>query len=471
MLKNSAEFSTYDLIAIFGETLLVNACEDSIFKGVSTDSREIVHGNIFLALKGENIDGHDKIKDAFSNGASIAIVNKEWFKANHDSYTDKSFVVVADTLNALGKIANYHRRRFEIPIIAIGGSNGKTTTKDLTARVLSQKFNVLKTFENYNNQIGAPLMLLQLDNTYEMAVLEIGTNEPGEIQILSKIIEPTHGLLTNIGKEHLERLIDLDGVEMEETFLFGHLYKNNGIAFINVDDQRLIKYLNLLEKHVTFGQGNEAQVHANITLVEGLNPTLKFSFDSENFIVRMKTAGLTTGLNALAAASVGLTLGVTPDDVKKALESFEQTVKHGYGRMTIEKISGFYIINDCYNANPDSMTAALNTIDKIRTPGKKYVILGDMRELGKASYNEHKSILNQASEVTDEVFCTGEEMKKGMKLDKSDRNVHHFENKDDILNKIISIVKPYDYVLVKGSRGMKMEVIVENIKEQYKRFK
>ncbi len=471
MLKNTAAFSIADLIAIFGETTLYNPHENDSFIGVSTDSREVEKGNIFVALKGETFDGHSKIDDAFSNGAGLVIADKHWFKENNQLYSDRKFIVVNDTLKALGMLGNYHRSRFTYPVLAIGGSNGKTTTKEITAHVLAQKFKVLKTFENFNNQIGVPLMLLQMTADYEVAVLEIGTNEPGEIQILSKIIEPTHGLITNIGKEHLERLIDLDGVEMEEAFLFGHLYKSGGTAFINIDDPRLKKYINLIDNKVTFGQEPSADIYGKISLIDGMKPSIKFKCKKRECSAKMKTTGFTTGLNAIAAATVGFSFGLSPEQVREGIESFELSVIHGYGRMTLEKISGFFIINDCYNANPDSMRAAFNTVEKIRSQGKKYVVIGDMRELGKASFDEHKSIVEQASEVGDEVYCTGEEMKHGLSFLPRVRNVTYFPDKEAIAEKLMKTIKPYDYVLVKGSRGMKMEVIIDQIKEHYKRMK
>ena len=237
---------------------------------------------------------------------------------------------------------------------------------------------------NYNNQLGIPLVLLQLRNDYDIAVLEMGTNEPGEISILTNYIEPTHGLITNIGKEHLEKLIDLDGVDLEETYLFGFLHKGNGTAFINLDDVRLEKYLILLEKKSYLGISDKATIRGTIDIDNKLHPKMDIYFNDRHIKAALKTFGYTSGLNAIAAAAVGLHFDLDDTHIKNGLESFIQETGHGYARMVVENIKGLRIINDCYNANPDSMLAALNTLKNIKT-SNKIAVLGDMRELGEAS--------------------------------------------------------------------------------------
>jgi len=221
-MKNSAKFTSNELIAIFGSQNC-NFISDFVAQSIETDTRTMQGNSIFVALKGENHDSHSFIDDAINKGAICLVVEQDWFDINKDTYKNINFVVTKNTIRALGKLANFHRSRFDIDLIAVAGSNGKTTTKEMIAQVLSTQYKVLKTYKNYNNQIGVPLMLFQLDETIQKAVIEIGTNEPGEIYLLSEILAPTAGVITNIGKEHLQGFVDLDGVEAEETSLYAYL--------------------------------------------------------------------------------------------------------------------------------------------------------------------------------------------------------------------------------------------------------
>ena len=205
MLPNKANFNRSELLSIFSDSNCINFHNFNHCSGISIDTRDIAIDNIFIALIGENQDGHKRVAEAFEKGASACVVNRDWYEANAELLTDKTIIIVPDTLHALAKFGNFHRNRFSIPIVAIGGANGKTTTKEITAHILSQKFNILKTHENFNNQLGAPMMLLQLTEEHQAAVFEIGTSEPGEIFLLANLVEPNLGLITNIGKEHLEK--------------------------------------------------------------------------------------------------------------------------------------------------------------------------------------------------------------------------------------------------------------------------
>src|SRR6056300_379954 len=247
MIKNSANFSDYELKLIFSEENCLNLKDNTDYSGVIIDSREIDDGSIFVPLKGEQVDGHKFLNSAFETGASLALCSKEYYEQNKSELQNKSIILVDDTLKGLGLLANFHRKRFDYPIIAIAGSNGKTTTKEILSHILFHSNKILKTHKNFNNQLGVPLMLLALDESYDVAVLELGTNEPGEIPVLSEMVEPTHGVITKIGKEHLENFGDILGVELEETFLYGQLRKFNKMSYINYDDPVLQKYANLLE--------------------------------------------------------------------------------------------------------------------------------------------------------------------------------------------------------------------------------
>jgi UDP-N-acetylmuramoyl-tripeptide--D-alanyl-D-alanine ligase len=360
-------------------------------------------------------------------------------------------------------MANFHRRRFNIPVIAVGGSNGKTTTKEMIAHLLSQKFRVLRTHENFNNQLGVPLMMLQLTDDIDIAVIEIATNEPGEIHILSEILAPTHGILTNIGEEHLEKLYDLDGVEMEETYLFGYLRKHDGMAFVNMDDPRLARYITILEKFFTFGESPDSALHAKVSFTDTLNPILSFEMEGGNLEVTMKTTGYTTALNAIAATAIAINLGLSRNELEIGLASFETHESHGYGRMVLEEIDNLRLINDCYNANPSSMKMALRTLREYPA-SRKLAVLGDMYELGDTTAEGHLSILTLASDSADIVLITGEYMNQAYSDLTSMNNILYFDDKQKLSEHLKSIIRPGDIILVKGSRGMRMENIIQELK-------
>lgn len=464
-MENTANFSTEELAAIFGDDKLLNIEKSSTYKGVSTDSRTIQRGNIFVALKGESFDANEKVQDAFEKGAAIALVNKDFPEKFPDLFANKPLIIVGDTLEALGRLASYHRCRFNIPVVAIGGSNGKTTTKNITAHLLSQKYRVLSTYGNFNNRVGVPLMMLQITDNTEIAVLEIGTNEPGEISILAEMLKPTHGLITNIGREHLEKLGSIRGVELEETFLYGYLHKTSGLSFVNIDDSILKKYLKIIENAYTFGNSADADLFASAEFDDDLRPRILFKTNNAEFYVSTNTNGFSTALNAIAATSIALHFKVSPEDIKIGLETYKQDTSKGYGRMTIEKQDNFKIINDCYNSNPDSLAYALKSLLSIRCEGKRVAVIADMLELGESSASEHKKALENAINSADILFLYGPEMKKAFLEFADIDRIKHFYDKNDLINELSNTISIGDVVLVKGSRGMRMEEVVAFMKE------
>ena len=280
--------------------------------------------------------------------ASAALVCDKWYNENKAKLNKAALIVVPDTIKALGLLAAYHRKRFNCELIAIGGANGKTTTKDITAHLISRQFKTLKTSGNFNNQLGVPFVLFQIDETIEKAVLEIGTNEPGEIEILANITAPNIGLVTNIGREHLEKLIDLDGVEKEECSLFDYLTKFGGKALINCDDKKLKKYNAKLKNKISFSSAKDSDIIVKIDFNEYLNPILKVKILEDKFTAQMQTIGLASAYNAIAAIAVAFSAGVSIQNIKEGLESYKLDAPHGYARMALEKIKDFYILNDCY---------------------------------------------------------------------------------------------------------------------------
>ncbi len=465
IMNNKAQFTKNELEVIFGGENIHKFNTDFTAAGISIDSRTIAPGNIFIAIKGERFDGHDKAAEAFEKGASAAVVNGN-FPDNYPELFEKyPFIVVNDTIDALGRLASFHRNRFDIPIIAIGGSNGKTTTKNMTAALLSQRFNVLETFGNFNNRIGVPLMLFQLNEKHEIAVLEIGTNEPGEISVLSEMVKPSHGLITNIGREHIEKLIDIRGVEIEETYLFGYLHKTGGTCFVNIDDPRLRKYLHILENFFTFGT-DEADLHAVLSFDETLKPILSIKTKEFDFIAKPNAYGYSSALNAVAAAAAAVYFGLTEKQIIDGFKNFRQDTSRGYGRMSLENAGVFLIINDCYNSNPESLALALRALKDMECKGKKIAVLGDMLELGSISHDEHIAAIDNAEKAADIVFLFGDEMKKAFDRIVPANNVLFFNNKRDISSAILEMPPDEHLILVKGSRGMKLEQIVNQLKKE-----
>ncbi len=464
MIENTAEFDYLDLLKIFKAGQLINLFPEIRINNVTIDSRKVVKNSLFVALKGEKTDGHDKVMESFEKGTSVCIVDKDWYLTHKNKIDSLPMIVTDNNLEALGLMANYHRSRFNYPVIAIGGSNGKTSTKEMTATVLSQKFKVLKTFENFNNLLGVPLMLLSMSKQYEVAVLELGTNQPGEMFTLGKIVQPTHVLITNIGKEHLEFLTDLDGVEMEETSIFGEV-RSDGIAFVNYDDERLKKYGHILNKFITYGTNKDASVVGEIKLDNELRPELKINSGVESIEAKLQTYGTVSAKNAIATVAIASQLGLSAVEIKQGLEAFQPLLFHGYGRMAVEFVNDITIINDCYNSNPSSAMAALENLSALNVNRKKIAILADMRELGESSLDEHKNIIEYASEVADLVMILGEEMNIAFEMFVFKENVICFESKSDIQEFISNMEEPNCIFLVKGSRGMKMEEVVSFIKD------
>ncbi len=455
-MKNKAPFSGKDLKAIFNDKA-INIEPDLETVGVAIDTRLIEPGNIFVAIKGERVDAHNLIGEAFGKGISAAIVNKNWFNSNREEFGSHPLILSEDCREDLGNLGAYHRRRFEIPVIAIGGSNGKTTTKEMTAAVFSKIFKTLKTQGNFNNRYGVPLMLFQLDETYECAVLELATNEPGEIAILSELAAPNHGLITNIGKEHLEGFFDINGVEMEETFLFGYLLKHRNFAFINIEDERLKKYTGLMDKRLLYGTDDEANLKYSFRFDNELNAIVTISYDDLQFSYTLSVPGRANALNSVAACAVGIKFEVPINDIISALENYKPDSSHGYSRMSVEKLYELTFLNDCYNANPSSMEIALETL-KDYPADKKIAVLGDMRELGESANEEHLHVLKVAVGTADIIYLFGDEMGKAANV-LSNEKIQCFDSKAEIVEELKNNCNENDIILVKGSRGLKMEEI------------
>ena len=431
------------------------------------DSRKIVGGEIFFALKGERTDGHNFIEEALQRGAALAVVSEAWYKDNKEKFFDK-LLVVPEVLSALQALARLYRRKFTVPIVAIGGGSGKTTTKEMIAAVLRTSYNTLATEGNLNNHIGLPLTLFGLREATEIAVLEMGMNHKGEMLELCEIAEPTHGLITNIGKAHIEFFGTLEAIAEAEGELFEWLGKSGGTAFVNADDAWVMQVADKVMQKMLYGIVTPAHPNRRevldlyaeeIGLDERGQPTFKLATQEAEEVLKLRMSGRHNITNALAAASVGLNFGVSLAQVKAALENFE--INPALKRMAVYERQGIIIINDTYNANPESMRCSLQTLKTMQHGGKKIAVLGDMLELGALSESEHALLGEFISQLElDVLFVHGEAMKATLDAAKV-RMKQHFESKVQLADRLKELLQPGDAVLFKGSRSMKMEEVIE----------
>ncbi len=432
--------------------------------GVSTDSRTVKAGDVFFALRGEQYNGHAFLGKAFEQGAMVGVVDT----ASADAMPPEiPLLVVENTTRALGQLAHLYRLKFSIPVIAIGGSNGKTTTKEMVTQVLATQYSVLSTEGNLNNHIGVPHTLFRLQKKNEVAVVEIGTNHPGEIEYLCNVLEPTHGLITNIGREHLEFFKSLDGVAREEGALFEKLGKTKkSVAFVNADDIQSAKKSKRLNRRITYGiTSTRVDVKGSVAgFDESGCATLRVrgKRTKKPFDVQLAIPGYHNAANALAAAAVGLSFNIRQKKIRKALEAFRPASK----RMEVLNLGGVIIYNDTYNANPDSTYAALQTLASARILGKRIAVLADMRELGEDSVEQHSEVGVEAAKLKVDYLLTYGELAKHIHTASKLPMAVHYDQKNMLAEYLAELIAPGDAVLIKGSRGMKMEDIVIFLEER-----
>lgn len=400
---------------------------------ITTDSRNCPQGSIFLALKGTSFNGNLFAGDALKKGCSYAIVEEDETPDENDS-----FIKVADTLQTFKDLAREHRRQFSIPVIAITGTNGKTTTKELVAAVLREKYNVLATEGNFNNDVGVPKTLFRLQPEHEIAVIEMGASHPGDIKTLVETVEPTYGLITNVGRAHLEGFGSFEGVKKTKGELYDFLSTNNGTVFLNGSDEDLKE------------MARQRNVSACIPYTEGhvlrCDPFLVFEW--EGHTIHTHLIGSYNLPNALAAATVGLHFGVNIGNIVHALENYTPT----NNRSQFLRTSHNSLIVDAYNANPTSMRTALESFAGMEARNKM-AILGDMRELGPASREEHQKIVDFIEARQDslgEVWLVGEE------FGKTRTALHRFATTEDVTKQLQAQCPHGRTILIKGSNGMKL---------------
>ncbi|MCX6282477.1 MAG: UDP-N-acetylmuramoyl-tripeptide--D-alanyl-D-alanine ligase [Bacteroidetes bacterium] len=413
---------------------------------VVTDSRNLVPSCFFFALRGERFNGNHFAAEALEKGAAMVLVDEPEYKINPQC------ILVEDVLKTLQELALHHRKQFNIPVLAITGTNGKTTTKELVSRVLETRYNVISTTGNLNNHIGVPLTLLRLKRDTHIAVIEMGANHPGEIDFLCRIALPDHGIITNIGKAHLEGFGGFEGVIKTKTELYHFLADTNGKVFVNAGDSLLMQLSEGLEK-ITYGFTASAWLRGSLEKQGDLNSFMIGQTDGENLPVQSKLFGDYNAVNILASACIGRYFEVSDQDIRLAVESYEPSNNRSQVKTTLHNI----LILDAYNANPSSMEAALRffaSSDYLN----KMVILGDMLELGNESDEYHKHILALLEELSfEDVYLVGPTFTRI----NTRREFLCFG--DSILAKLwLEHHAPEGKsILLKGSRGMKLETVAE----------
>ncbi len=428
-----------------------------IIENITTDTRKIAEGDLFIPLKGENFDGHNFIQQAFESGA-LCCLSAE----NIETY--KPCIYVSDTRVALRDLAEYYISLFNIPVVGITGSVGKTTTKDMIASVLMQKYNVLKTEGNFNNEIGLPLTVFRITDDTEVVVLEMGMNSFGEIHNLSKIAKPDIAVITNVGVSHIENLGSREGILKAKCEIFDYI-KNNGTAILNIDNDMLRTLEGKTSfKTLWYGIENKKDIYADNIVKNGVESiSCDIHMNNEMFNVCIPVPGEHMVLNAMAAALVGKTLDLSISEIKRGIEEFVPTKM----RMAVFKTkNGTTLINDAYNANPVSMKASIDVLSGVE--GEKIAILGDMFELGDFAEKMHYDTgVYAAQKNIDKIICIGNISKSMYEGAVSlGGNAFYFETQEDFFeNGFEKLINKGATVLVKASRGMHFEKTAEKIQE------
>jgi len=426
-------------------------------RGVSIDSRSVRKGDLFIAIKGDTFDGHDFVRGVVGKGIRVVIVAKPIAVKNKNA----AVIRVADTVRALGHLARFHRMRFKIPVIAVTGSAGKTTTKEMIAAVLRRQYTVLKNEGTQNNHIGVPMTLLKLKESHQAAVLECATNQPGDIPWLAQMVRPDIAVFTNVGGSHLEGLKDTHGVLREKWQMTSFMPRRAKVV-INADDPLLAAHCAREKKLnvITYAVGAKARFQAkDIGVVRGCRLRLVL----EGKTIELRSCGRNNAYNALAAFACGRLLGVVPRAAAKALSAF----CFPKGRQEFIRLGKGWLIDDSYNANPVSMAGAIETLSVLKGQGKKILVAADMLELGTKSAAYHRSAGKMAARSGVDVIITvgrlSRNMARGAVAARPDMPVFSYDDVHGAWTKLREILANGDAVLVKGSRRMKMEEIVRSL--------
>jgi UDP-N-acetylmuramoyl-tripeptide--D-alanyl-D-alanine ligase len=411
---------------------------------ISTDTRKVSPNSLFFALKGENFNGNKFAKDALKNGAIFAIIDEKEYK------TSNQFILVENVIETLQQLAKYHRKQFNIPFIGITGTNGKTTTKEFINSVLSKKYKTTFTQGNLNNHIGVPLTVLSIKKNCEIAIIEMGANHIGEIDFLCNIAEPNYGIITNIGKAHIEGFGSIEGIKKTKNELYQFIQSKNGNLFVNNEDETLLELSKNIKKQ-TYGD-DTADCFGKLI---SSTPSVKLQWN--NKLITANLYGAYNYQNILAAICIGNYFNVASDDIKRAIEEYFPT----NNRSQIIESNTNTIFLDAYNANPTSMTAAIDTFIE-NDSSNKLMILGDMLELGDTSTEEHQAIVNKVERFKINALFIGTEFNSI-----NDKySFTYLENVDQVIDWLKNSGLINHQILIKGSRGIRLERAAEYLQQK-----
>lgn len=427
-------------------------------ESIMTDSRKAADNALFIPFKGERADGHEYIGKAFENGACATLTERMV-----DAVDGKSAVLVDNTQLALGMIAKYYKKKFKVKTVAVTGSVGKTTTKDMLYSVMNMQYCTLKTEGNYNNEIGLPLTVMKLNRAHEAVVLEMGMSDFGEIHYLADIARPDVAIITNIGMSHIENLGSQEGIFKAKTEICDFFDKNS-LLIVNGDDEFLKKTKSFNKfKVVTYGMGEDCDYRAKNVIDMGLDGSeFEVKFYGREYKIKVRVPGIHNVYNALAAIACGVHYNIGPNQIISGIENFVMTDM----RMSVINTGSLTLINDCYNASPDSVKAALRVLSNRKE--RKAAVLGDMLELGdyseKAHYDLGKEVFDNGIELLITAGKNAKLIAKGAK-EYGVENVVSFDTTDELCNNIKNYIRDGDCVLIKASRGMHFEKITTRLTE------
>jgi len=463
---NPIPWKTADILDATGGDL-VTGSGDGLFSGISIDSRSIAPGELFVAIVGEVHDGHTFTNSVIKKGVRGVLVEKgqaEGLMLEDPAARGTVVVTVADTTRALGDLASFNRGRTPLTVIALTGSNGKTSTRTMLTHIVGRKYETLATMGNFNNEIGLPLTLLRIEKTHTLAVLELGMNRPGEIRRLAEICRPDIGIITNVAPAHLEGLGSIEGILRAKGELLEGL-NANGSTILNADDPHVASLAeNASGEVLLFGLSDQAVVRASHVREQGHQLSFHLEVPGETIEVTLNTPGRFMISNALAAAAAGYLMEVPLPEIKAGLECFQPVS----GRMRILKLAnGICLIDDAYNANPSSVKAALDTLKQMGKQHSRVVVLGDMLELGNQSAALHRDIGQYATLGNpDRLYLTGDfahDIAHGAQNNGMDAKRIVVGSVQEICADLIARADSRDTILVKGSRGMRMERVIKEL--------
>jgi UDP-N-acetylmuramoyl-tripeptide--D-alanyl-D-alanine ligase len=430
---------------------------DTEVTAITTDSRTVTDGCLFAAIRGERVDGHKFAEQVMKDGASCVLSEKDL------GWTDRPYIQTASTLDALKAIAEFYLKQLNIPVVGITGSVGKTSTKEMIASVLSEKYRVLKTEGNFNNELGLPLTVFRLRDDDEIAVLEMGISHFGEMHRLAKIARPDTCVITNIGWAHLENLGTRDGILKAKSEIFDFL-REDGHIILNGDDDKLATLHVDGHTPLRFGLNPSNDLYADAIVPHGFDGTsCTIHTGNGSFDVMIRIPGSHMVYNALAGTAVGMTYGLSTDEIRRGIENCRTLA----GRFNIIRTNRFTVVDDCYNANPASMKASLEVLQS--AGGRKVAILGDMGELGADEIHLHEEVGEAAGTMKiDALFCVGplsRNIAAGAKKTGSENmEVHCFDTREDLMVHLSDLLEDGDTILVKASHFMQFDKIVEKLR-------